>query len=201
MASKKGPQFERDMARALSLWWTSGKRDDVFWRTSQSGGRATQRRKGGRLTFGQSGDTSATDPIGRPLLDLVTIEFKRGYNTQTLMGALDGGKARSVWEGWVHQARRQAEAAGSPWWLLIHKRDRRRALIFLPLDLAEALPQILRENRIICITLGLRKADSILCLEWGVFLKTVLPKHILALHKIHQTIHSGKIIRVGRIER
>src|SRR5215216_6431446 len=37
----KGPQWEREVCRALSLWVTNGERVDVFWRSAMSGGRAT----------------------------------------------------------------------------------------------------------------------------------------------------------------
>lgn len=37
----KGGNFEREIAKALSLWITNGQREDVFWRSAMSGGRAT----------------------------------------------------------------------------------------------------------------------------------------------------------------
>jgi len=43
MEMAKGGEFERDISRFLSRWWTYGERDDVFWRTSASGARATTR--------------------------------------------------------------------------------------------------------------------------------------------------------------
>src|SRR5262245_2386383 len=49
----KGSKFERDLCRQLSLWWSDGKRDDVFWRASQSGGRAKFRGRRGLQTHGQ----------------------------------------------------------------------------------------------------------------------------------------------------
>ncbi|MBM3120244.1 MAG: hypothetical protein FJ006_12010, partial [Chloroflexi bacterium] len=60
--SSKGASFERDISRQLSLWWTHGERDDVFWRSSMSGGRATVRAKKGQKTAYQNGDITATDP-------------------------------------------------------------------------------------------------------------------------------------------
>ena len=77
--ARKGSGFEREVAKALSLWWTEGSRDDVFWRSSNSGGRATARRKRGQRTAGQHGDIAATDPVGEPFLKVVTIELKAGY--------------------------------------------------------------------------------------------------------------------------
>src|SRR5882762_8826232 len=44
---KKGSAFERKICKRLSLWVTNGEREDCFWRSAMSGGRATvQHRKG-----------------------------------------------------------------------------------------------------------------------------------------------------------
>lgn len=90
----KGDDFERDVSRMLSLWWTEGKRDDIFWRTSASGGRATARAEyAGRQTKYEHGDVTFTDPVGKPLLDLAVIEAKRGYtNTSRRIKAADMDK-------------------------------------------------------------------------------------------------------------
>lgn len=141
----KGSQFERDICRELSLWWTGGERDDIFWRTSQSGGRSTTRAKKGKKTFGQSGDIQAVDPLGRPLLDLVTIELKKGYNRESAFQCLDnlprGGLYHETqWEKFIGQARGGAVSAGSPFWFLIHKRDHRATMIFMPWCLAQGVP-------------------------------------------------------------
>lgn len=77
--SRKGSAFERDICKKLSLWWSEGKRDDIFWRTASSGARATQRRKIGRSTYGGDGDICAIDPIGQPLLDKYVFSLKCGY--------------------------------------------------------------------------------------------------------------------------
>jgi hypothetical protein len=46
----KGSSFEREIAKLLSLWWSEGMRDDVFYRSHASGGRFTMRRKSGKDT-------------------------------------------------------------------------------------------------------------------------------------------------------
>src|SRR3954464_11883516 len=95
----KGASFERDLCKRLSLWWTDGERDDVFWRTSQSGGRATSRTKKGKKTKNSYGDICAVDPIGQPLLDLITFEVKRGYNKDSFTDLLDKPKS-SIYMKW-----------------------------------------------------------------------------------------------------
>jgi len=76
----KGGSCEREVAAMLSLWWTEGKRDDVFYRSHASGARFTQRRKSGKDTINQSGDITCTDPEGQSFIDVFSIEIKSGYS-------------------------------------------------------------------------------------------------------------------------
>jgi hypothetical protein len=136
MAGKaKGGAFERDICKRLSLWWTDDERDDVFWRTASSGGRATQRKKKGKDTFGQAGDVQATDPIGQPLINLFTIEIKRGYKEATvtnLLDRLDTEKRPSPFEQFIHQVTTDKNIANSVSWMIIAKRDRKKIMVYMP---------------------------------------------------------------------
>lgn len=86
----KGGEYERDISRFLSLWWTRGERDDIFWRTSASGARATARAAKFKKTKYDYGDITFTDPIAKLMLDLMVIEAKRGYtNTSRKIKAAD----------------------------------------------------------------------------------------------------------------
>lgn len=129
------------MCKTLSLWWSRGERDDIFWRTAGSGGRATNRQRIGKKTFGQQGDIQATDPIGAPLTKLCTIELKRGYATATVGDVID--RTREVglreWETFVKQSIREAKHGGTPYWILIVKRDKRLAMVYMPNSLYIAL--------------------------------------------------------------
>ncbi len=71
----KGSQFERDICRLLSRWVTDGKRDDCFWRSAMSGGRATVAKKAGR-DVRQAGDITSVSPEGHALTNLFFIETK-----------------------------------------------------------------------------------------------------------------------------
>jgi len=134
--AKKGSSFEREICVTLSKWWTEGMRDDVFWRTSQSGGRAKLRGRKGKDTHGQHGDIIAVDPIGEPLIDLFTIELKRGYATATPYDVIDRYISASMqkWEKWIAQVYESHEQAGSFAWWLITRRDFRESILFMPLD-------------------------------------------------------------------
>lgn len=130
----KGSSFEREICKTLSLWWTGGERSDVFWRSSQSGGRATQRAKTGKRTFGSYGDISAVDPIGQPLLKLFTIELKRGRSHGCPNDLFDCRRTKKMkpFEQALEQAISSAELAGSYHWMLLSRRDGRETVAYFP---------------------------------------------------------------------
>ncbi|KKM80352.1 hypothetical protein LCGC14_1340700 [marine sediment metagenome] len=70
----KGENFERDQCRFLSLWWTEGKHNDVFWRSRV---RATRRSPDAKH---QLGDIKADSPEGEGLMAVFNIELKTGYS-------------------------------------------------------------------------------------------------------------------------
>lgn len=156
----KGSQYERDLCRRLSDWWSNGKADDWFWRSSNSGGRATVRSRKGKQTFGQYGDIAAVNPKGRSLLRLFTIEVKRGYNKtkcnlSDLLDVPDNGAVQELAK-WIKQARRSARQAGSKYWLLIHKKDGRREVVYMPSDAWDTIwPHVQFGKRLFPFTLRL----------------------------------------------
>ncbi len=75
----KGSNFEREISKELSLWASDNQTDAIFWRSEQSGGRATIRAKHGLKTPNSAGDIAFIDPIGKPLLDVFVLELKKGY--------------------------------------------------------------------------------------------------------------------------
>jgi len=134
--SSKGGQFERKVAVDLSLWWSRNRRDDLFWRSQTSGARATTRAKRGKDTTGQHGDIAHTHPDGASLMDLVTIEVKRGYQKDTLQDVFDRASTHKpqTWDVWFEKVHRSHQLAGSFSWMLICRRNRREELILTPSD-------------------------------------------------------------------
>lgn len=122
MKSGKGSQFERDISKLLSKWWTGGERDDVFWRSQQSGGRATQRAKKGKGTANQQGDIQAMDPIGQPLIDRVCVELKCGYPKFGIDCLINSSQRKSFFMDFVAQCERE-EADSKRGFLLIIKQN------------------------------------------------------------------------------
>ena len=130
----KGTAFEREVCKQLSLWWSEGGTDDIFWRTAGSGARAKVRSKVDRGTFGQHGDIQATDPQGQPLIDLCTIELKRGYSTKSFADMLDRlpHHKQQPYGKFIQQAKEDCENAGAYAWMVIVKRNQRNTLICIP---------------------------------------------------------------------
>lgn len=134
--ASKGAAFERNICTILSEWWSMGvcgkEASDIFWRSSQSGGRATQRSKKGLSTFGSYGDIAAINPIGQPLMKVWTIELKRGSTIGTPWDLFDTSPTKAIrpFEAALVQAIRSHREAGSLSWLLIGRRDCRIPIVY-----------------------------------------------------------------------
>lgn len=128
--AQKGSGFERSICKQLSMWCSYEKSDSIFWRTSTSGARATVRAKKGLETPNSYGDVCAIDPIGIPLIDLVSIELKRGYSGQlTIQDLLDSNQKEPTLLKFWKQAERDRKIGKRQWSWLIFQRDRRQACI------------------------------------------------------------------------
>ena len=139
----KGSAFEREVSKQLSEWWTGEEDSSVFWRSQTSGGRATQREKQGKKTHNQYGDITVTDPIGQPLLDVVSIELKCGYNSLDPFSMFDSflRKPEQNFPKFLHQAHRDSRRAGAPYWWVIHKRDRKHVMIYFPDSFSDVMDE------------------------------------------------------------
>src|SRR5215467_5249762 len=84
----KGSAFEREISKLMSLWISHGTRDDIFWRSSLSGGRATVQFKKGRENRSQIGDLSAIDPLGEWLISRFVTEIKSYKNLGIVSGII-----------------------------------------------------------------------------------------------------------------
>lgn len=146
MAAKKGQNFEREICKLLSIWWTSGIKDDIFWRTPGSGAKATNRAKKGLTTHDSYGDVMAMHVFGKPLTNKFVISIKRGYTTKKpggknlrcldltdLLDKPDNLKTNPLLVDWwqeleadIRKSRRDKNG------IIIARRDRRNAIIIMP---------------------------------------------------------------------
>lgn len=102
----KGAGFERSICRKLSLWVSEGARDDVFWRSAMSGGRATIGLQHGSKRGAQAGDLSAIHPLGYPLVKYFFVEckFYTALNAQQVIFGKAGLLGR-IWRKTQKQAK------------------------------------------------------------------------------------------------
>jgi hypothetical protein len=126
----KGSSFERAIAKQLSLWWSKGVNDDIFWRTAGSGGRATVRGRKGQASV-QVGDLCAIDPQGEPFNRQVVIELKRGYGKFDLLDLLDSRGKKPKLTQFLEQLEREMDQSGRVCSWLIFQRDFHRPMVIV----------------------------------------------------------------------
>ena len=132
MKSAKGSAFERSTCKQLSLWWTGDKDVEVFWRCSQSGGRATTRAKRNLKTPNSYGDVSYLDVAGKPFIDKVLLELKRGYTKDiSILDFLDKNKGEPLLLKWWNKAEKERRLANRKYILIIFRRDRHKSCVLL----------------------------------------------------------------------
>jgi len=141
MKSQKGSAFEREICKKLSLWWSDGERDDIFWRTSGSGARATTRRKQGKRTRYESGDISFRDPVGKLFVDFFLLELKRGYSAGiSVLDLIDKGTGKKpLLLQWQEKLEKEREAIQRSWTLIIFRRNNRRTCLLMDIELYKLL--------------------------------------------------------------
>lgn len=127
-SKQKGAEFERDVCKRLSLWVTGGRREDAFWRSAMSGGRATVGRRAGKTLDRHAGDISATSPEGHALTDFWYVECK-AYKDLGLEGAmLEGqGPLAKFWRKTCEEATAHGKLP-----MLIAKQNMRRIMLVTP---------------------------------------------------------------------
>jgi hypothetical protein len=133
-----GNNFQWEVCKKLSL--SVSDRDDIFQPTPSSGARGTQRKKKQETQATQHGDITYEDPIGKPLIDIWSMECKSGYGrvketkqgiTKTnwcLLDCIEGDSQNPKFiEFWL-QALEDAEASNrEP--VLIFRRNKKQACI------------------------------------------------------------------------
>jgi hypothetical protein len=125
----KGATFERLCCKRLSLFVTRGVRDDVFWRSSMSGGRATLQLKQDIVNLAQSGDMTAIAREGYDLCERCLFEYKAYKDLNILEALLKGtGLLAKFWRETGTAAHRYSK---NP--VLIAKQNYMPAIILCPI--------------------------------------------------------------------
>ena len=128
---QKGGRFEGELCRLFSKWFTHGKRDDVFYKTSGSGGRATHRQRLQKQTAFSAGDMSFTDSIGQPFIVYFLVEIKRGYNSRVVFNNLidKDSKQMPLIVEWFKKANKERSQNRRKAVMLLMRRDYAKTLV------------------------------------------------------------------------
>lgn len=141
---QKGSEYERQVAKRLSLWISNGVRDDLLWRSSMSGGRATLQFKQGKKNKSQTGDLSSIDSLSQKFINTFFIEIKFYKDLNIESGFIKAtGLLKSFWDKLVKDA---LVAEKNP--MLIARQNRLPTLLLLHRNGARLLN--LHESILLC---------------------------------------------------
>jgi hypothetical protein len=175
---RKGSGFERTVCRQLSLWFSRGKNEDLFYRTAGSGARSTARAKKGKTTANSAGDIGYLDAAGKPLIEAITFELKCGYNnidTTSLIDTAPRRKRPQLLE-FIEQAVDSAKNAQSKYWAVIHKRNGKQALIQFPMSMWQQIQELFVNRSNLQITYVSADVHEIVSMPFATFLEIVPPE-------------------------
>ena len=156
------------------------------------------RARQGKRTKGHCGDIAATCAEGEFVTSKITIELKRGYNKVTLADVLDRPEnlKQQGLEAFFEQAITAAVNAGTDHWMLVHKRDGREPIVYLPGRLyGELFPEVQVGNQLKIMAAspiiwswviirwknGKRTPLRVAAMHWREFLKSASPEDVKLL--------------------
>ena len=177
----KGSNFEREMAKKLSLWASNGEHDDWVWRTSSSGARAKTRSKQGKSTANSCGDLKPEHMGAFFLFKKCTWELKNGYKNWCILDVIDNTKIRSnqkkdkaqTIELFAIQCKEDAKNARVPYPIILTKKDKHEEVIWLPIPMFDLFPDLVNHPYIYFS--GNDKMDEYVAMNFDLFLNTVTP--------------------------
>jgi len=183
----KGGNFERLIAKKLSLWASYGEKDDWVWRTSSSGARAKVRSKQGKTTSNSCGDLKPENMGSFFIFKKCTWELKNGYKNWCVLDLIDNTKIRSnqknekiqTLESFAKQSKEDAKNAGVPYPVILTKKDKHEEVLWLPVELFDLFPK-LTEHQYIYFS-GNDNMGEYVAINFDVFLGAVSPKEFDAL--------------------
>jgi hypothetical protein len=135
-----GNAFEREICYILSMWWSEGQDDDIFWRTDTSGGRATVRHRKGKKAQ-DFADIKAVKRCGEPLTNQTLIECKTGYRSG--INPLDYFEHRftNLMKQFWEKAEAEADKGMKKWTWLIFRRKNKQIQIMMNFNFLSLIAQ------------------------------------------------------------
>jgi hypothetical protein len=146
-SKKKGNNFEREISKTLSLFLSEGKRDDLLYRTSNSGGRFTSRFNRGISTTNQNSDITSIDKEADSFSESLSIEVKH-YKNIDIWSLITNTKDSNILSFW-EQTKRDADR-GSKLPLLIVKQNYKPILLITNKVMNEILNSHLSYPKLSC---------------------------------------------------
>ena len=137
---RKGNNFQWEICKKLSL--SVSDKDDIFQPTPSSGARGTQRKKTQETQVTQHGDITYENPIGKPLIDIWSIECKTGYGktrktktgvTKTnwcFLDCIEGDSDNPVFLDFWLQTLEDAEASNREPVLIFRRNNKQPCIVF-----------------------------------------------------------------------
>ena len=138
-----GNAFQREICKKLSLACSNGEHDDIFISTSGSGSRGTIRKKAGKKTqVTQHGDIDYENPMGKPLINIWSIECKTGYGTTRktkegitksnwcLLDCIEGGSENPMFLDFWLQTLEDAETSKREPILIFRRNNKQPCIVF-----------------------------------------------------------------------
>jgi len=187
----KGNEWERRCCKRLSKWWSEDIsdeiRDDIFWRTSSSGGRHTQRDKRDQSTLNSAGDMGYLDIIGKPLIDFFVFEFKIGYSKDIdPLLFIDGKQKEPLLLKWWRKLEEERKKCNRLQSIIIFKRNARHACIVLDSSFFNQLTEYCGDwkyNNMLEIFL-VQSSYRLIIIPLTKFLEWLSPKTIIQLLEV-----------------
>lgn len=144
-SKQKGAAFEREVCKRLSLWVSHGAKEDCFWRSAMSGGRATIAARSNRNLSAHAGDITAISPEGFQLADFAYIEckFYRDLRVSSFV-VLKRGTLQGFWRATVKAARRHDKTP-----MMIVKENNMPALVITSIGSLQVLTRNSRIDSIV----------------------------------------------------
>ena len=125
-SKNKGSSFERLISKKISLWYSNGEKDDLFYRTSNSGGRFTVRINKGKETSGQHGDVCSYSSESELFSKNILIECKH-YKDADLWSLFTESKGDNIFNWWKEAVKESVDSKTEP--MLVVRQNNRPILL------------------------------------------------------------------------
>lgn len=177
----KGGNFERDIAKDLTVWLTGKEKPYMYWRMPGSGGLATIHEE----CFDLSGDIRSIHPDAEFLTDHFSIECKTGYPKTDFWQHFKHLKHFAIKDFWSQCVHDAYQGRKKP--MLIYRKKGRQIIIGLcgtSVFRLENLSDNLKTLAFISMRFDFEELPKVTFYDFKEFLKAVTPEDMKCLLNI-----------------